>query len=169
MPPADRPRVVQSQLLPWEEVSSTREEEAPMPSSGRGQGRGQQTLPGFSSISGSPRGESGAEASQAPVTSPTLPQPAPSRARTLEAVKRWARLAQARAASRPGLCATAPGRRAGAPPLCHSSQLRSVCSSVTASMSLAASQTAPPLTTQRWALVLGGQRSRLWLSFFSPL
>ena len=31
--------------------------------------------------------------------------------------KRWARLAQARAASRPGLCAIAPGRRAGAPPL----------------------------------------------------
>ena len=31
----------------------------------------------------------------------TLPQPAPSRARTLEAGKRWARLAQARAASRP--------------------------------------------------------------------
>ena len=29
----------------------------------------------------------------------------------------WARLAQARAASRPGLCAIAPGRRAGAPPL----------------------------------------------------
>ena len=47
----------------------------------------------------------------------TLPPPAPSRARTLEAGKRWARLAQARAASRPGLCATAPGRRAGAPPL----------------------------------------------------
>ena len=62
-------------------------------------------------------GESGAEASQAPGTSPTLPQPAPSRARTLEAGKRWARLAQARAASRPGLCAIAPGRRAGAPPL----------------------------------------------------
>ena len=53
------------------------------------------------------------EASQAPLTSPTLPQPAPSRARTLEAGKRWARLAQARAASRPGLCALAPGRRAG--------------------------------------------------------
>ena len=34
--------------------------------------------------------------------SPTLPQPAPSRARTLEAGKRWARLAQARAASRTG-------------------------------------------------------------------
>ena len=48
---------------------------------------------------------------------PTLPQPAPSRTRTLEAGKRWARLAQARAASRPGLCATAPGRRAEAPPL----------------------------------------------------
>ena len=48
---------------------------------------------------------------------PTLPQPAPARARTLEAGKRWARLAQARAASRPGLCAIAPGRRAGAPPL----------------------------------------------------
>ena len=31
--------------------------------------------------------------------------------------KRWAKLAQARAASRPGLCAIAPGRRAGAPPL----------------------------------------------------
>ena len=31
----------------------------------------------------------GAEASQAPLTSPTLPQPAPSRARTLEAGKRW--------------------------------------------------------------------------------
>ena len=31
-----------------------------------------------------------------------LPQPAPSRARTLEAGERWARLAQARAASRPG-------------------------------------------------------------------
>ena len=29
-------------------------------------------------------------ASQAPVTSPTLPQPAPARARTLEAGKRWA-------------------------------------------------------------------------------
>ena len=29
---------------------------------------------------------------------------------TLEAGKRWARLAQARAASRPGLCAIAPGR-----------------------------------------------------------
>ena len=39
------------------------------------------------------------------------------RARTLEAGERWARLAQARAASRPGLCAIAPGRRAGAPPL----------------------------------------------------
>ena len=38
-------------------------------------------------------------------------------ARTLEVGKRWARLARARAASRPGLCATAPGRRAGAPPL----------------------------------------------------
>ena len=33
------------------------------------------------------------------------PQPAPSRARTLEAGKCWARLAQARAASRQGLCA----------------------------------------------------------------
>ena len=32
---------------------------------------------------------------------PKLPQPAPSRARTLEAGKRGARLAQARAASRP--------------------------------------------------------------------
>ena len=42
-------------------------------------------------------GQSGAEASQAPVTSPALPQPAPARARTLEAGKRWARLAQARA------------------------------------------------------------------------
>ena len=31
-------------------------------------------------------------ASPAPGTSPTLPQPAPSRARTLEAGKRWARL-----------------------------------------------------------------------------
>ena len=31
-------------------------------------------------------------------TSPTLPQPAPSRARRLEAGERWARLAQARAA-----------------------------------------------------------------------
>ena len=36
-----------------------------------------------------------------------------SRARTLEAGKRWSRLAQARAASRPGLCAIAPGRSAG--------------------------------------------------------
>ena len=36
-------------------------------------------------------GESGAEASQAPGTSPTLPQPAPSRARTLEAGKRGVR------------------------------------------------------------------------------
>ena len=53
----------------------------------------------------------------ASICCPTLPQPAPSRARTLEAGKRWARLAQARAASRPGLCAIAPGRRAGAPPL----------------------------------------------------
>ena len=61
--------------------------------------------------------ESGADASPAQVTSPTLPQPAPSGARTLEAGKRWARLARSRAASRPGLCATAPGRRAGAPPL----------------------------------------------------
>ena len=33
-----------------------------------------------------------------------LLQPAPARARTLEAGTRWARLAQARAASRPGLC-----------------------------------------------------------------
>ena len=60
----------------------------------------------------------GVPKSQAPVTSPTLPQPAPSRARTLEAGERWASLAQARAASRPGLGAIAPGRRAGAPPLC---------------------------------------------------
>ena len=50
-------------------------------------------------------------ASQAPGTSPTLPQPAPSRARTLEARERWARLAQARAASRPGLCAPAQGNQ----------------------------------------------------------
>ena len=42
-------------------------------------------------------GQSGAEASQAPGTSPTLPQPAPSRAGRLEAGERWARLAQARA------------------------------------------------------------------------
>ena len=35
------------------------------------------------------------------------------RARTLEAGQRWARLAQARAASRPGLCAIAPGRAQG--------------------------------------------------------
>ena len=48
------------------------------------------------------RGRGGDEASQAQVTSPTLPQPAPSGARTLEAGERWARLAQARAASRPG-------------------------------------------------------------------
>ena len=48
---------------------------------------------------------------------PELPQPAPAPARRLEAGERWARLAQARAASRPGLCAIAPGRRAGAPPL----------------------------------------------------
>ena len=41
----------------------------------------------------------------------SLAQPAPSRARRLEAGERWARLAQARAASRPGLCAIAPGRR----------------------------------------------------------
>ena len=39
---------------------------------------------------------------------PGIPQPAPSRARTLDAGERWARLAQARAASRPGLCAIAP-------------------------------------------------------------
>ena len=51
--------------------------------------------------------------------SPAEGEGAPSRARTLEAGKRWARLAQARAASRKGLCATAPGRRAGAPPLWH--------------------------------------------------
>ena len=38
-------------------------------------------------------------------------------ARTLEAGKRWARLAQVRATSRAGLCDIAPGRRAGAPPL----------------------------------------------------
>ena len=37
----------------------------------------------------------------------------PSRARTLEAGKRWARLAQARAASRPGLCATSASRGLG--------------------------------------------------------
>ena len=48
---------------------------------------------------------------------PTLPQPAPSRARTLEAGQGLGRLAQHRAASRPGLCAIAPGRRAGAPPV----------------------------------------------------
>ena len=62
--------------------------------------------------------------------SPTLPQPAPSRARRLEAGKRWARLAQARAASRPGLCAIAPGRpdpavsRGAPPPPQHPSPLR---------------------------------------------
>ena len=39
--------------------------------------------------------------------------PAPSRARTLEAGQGLGRLAQHRAASRPGLCAIAPGRRAG--------------------------------------------------------
>ena len=39
-----------------------------------------------------------------PVRSPTLPQPAPSRARTLEAGQGVGRLAPARAASRPGLC-----------------------------------------------------------------
>ena len=64
---------------------------------------------------------SGAEASKAPDRCHTLWQPAPSGARTLEAGKRWARLARARAASRPGLWATAPGRRAGAPPLCTQS------------------------------------------------
>ena len=36
---------------------------------------------------------------------PPLPQSVPSPARRLEAGERWARLAQARAASRPGLCA----------------------------------------------------------------
>ena len=47
---------------------------------------------------------------------PSCPsQPEWTRARMLEAGKRWARLAQARAASRPGLCAIAPGRSAGAP------------------------------------------------------
>ena len=51
-----------------------------------------------------------AEANKEPVPSDTFPKPAPSRARTLEAGERWARLAQARAASRPGLCAIAPGR-----------------------------------------------------------
>ena len=40
-------------------------------------------------------GKSRAEASRAPVTSPPLPQPVPSRARTLEAGKGLARLAQA--------------------------------------------------------------------------
>ena len=39
--------------------------------------------------------------------SPTLPQPAPLQVQTLEAGKGLARLAQARAASRPGLCASA--------------------------------------------------------------
>ena len=53
---------------------------------------------------GQREGQSGAEASQAPVTSPTLPQPAPSRARTLEAGKRWARLAQARGSLRSSSC-----------------------------------------------------------------
>ena len=42
-------------------------------------------------------------------TAPTHPQPAPSRARTLEAGQGLGRLAQHRAASRPGLCAIAPG------------------------------------------------------------
>ena len=59
---------------------------------------------------------------QFPMLSPRYPSESPSeqkvvgspsRARTLEAGERWARLAQARAASRPGLCAIAPGRRAG--------------------------------------------------------
>ena len=39
------------------------------------------------------------------------------RARTLEAGQGLGRLAQHRAACRPGLCAIAPGRRAGAPPV----------------------------------------------------
>ena len=47
----------------------------------------------------------------------TLSHPATSRARTLEAGKGLARLAQARAASRPGLCTIEPGRRSGAPPV----------------------------------------------------
>src|SRR5574340_803664 len=51
------------------------------------------------------------------LTAPTLPQPAPSRARTLEAGQGLGGLARHRAASRPGLCAIAPGRRAGAPPV----------------------------------------------------
>src|SRR5574337_2222954 len=46
-----------------------------------------------------------------------LPISAPSRARTLEAGQGLGRLAQHRAASRPGLCAIATGRRAGAPPV----------------------------------------------------
>ena len=64
----------------------------------------------FGETSKSAAHQSGAEASQAPGTSPTLPQPAPSRARRLESGERWAWLAQARAASRPGLCAIAPGQ-----------------------------------------------------------
>lgn len=48
-------QVVQSQPLPQEEVSSMREEEAPMPGSGRGPGRRQEKLSGFSGVSGSPR------------------------------------------------------------------------------------------------------------------
>ena len=40
------------------------------------------------------------------------------RARTLEAGQGLRRLAQAGAASCPGLCAIAPGRRSGAPPVC---------------------------------------------------
>lgn len=48
-------QAVQSQPLPWEEVSSPQEEETLTPVSGCNPGRGQETLPGFSGISGSPR------------------------------------------------------------------------------------------------------------------
>ena len=66
----------------------------------------------FVKPSGVPRGPS----SQL-VFKPSEACPFPRLQGVLEAGKRWASLAQARAASRPGLCAIAPGRRAGAPPL----------------------------------------------------
>ena len=54
------------------------------------------------------------------------------------------------------------------PPRRASSQLRSMCSCVTASMSLAASQSVPPLTTQRQALVFKGPEVKAMDLFLFP-
>ena len=60
-----------------------------------------------------------AEARNTLVASPSLLQPAPSWTVTLAARQIWARLAQGRAASRPGLCQIGPLSRSGALPFCR--------------------------------------------------